>query len=100
MFGERAVLFSDTGFHSAKGDPAHPKICQRGERNERMLIETVFSTLTVVCHTKKMRHRLADYFQAHLGLMATFFNLLVGWFGLTVDEEDGFVPLSIAEFGL
>jgi hypothetical protein len=100
VFGNRTVLFSDTGFHSAEGDPAHLKICRRGERNERMLIETVLSMLTVVCHTKKMRHRLAEYFQAHLGLMAAAFNLLVGWFGLKADEEDGFVPLSIAGFGL
>ncbi|MGZ8217705.1 hypothetical protein [Methylomagnum sp.] len=99
VFGDRTVPLSDTGFHSVEGDPAHLKVCRPRERNERMLIETVLSMLTVVCHTKKMRHRLAEYFQAHLGLMAAAFNLLVGWFGLTADEDD-FVPLSIAEFGL
>jgi hypothetical protein len=35
---------------------------QCGERNDRMLIETVLSMLTVACHAKKMRHRLASYF--------------------------------------
>jgi hypothetical protein len=34
-----------------------------------MLVETVHSMLTVVCHTKKMRHQAAEYFQAHLGFM-------------------------------
>jgi hypothetical protein len=49
-----------------------------------MLIETVLSMLTVVCHAKKMRHRLASYFQTHVGLMVAAFNLLVSWFGLQV----------------
>jgi hypothetical protein len=40
VFDDRTVLFSDTGFHSAQGDPANLKICRRGERNDRMLIET------------------------------------------------------------
>ena len=41
-----------------------------------MLIETVLSMLTVVCHAKKMRHRLAEYFQVHAGLLAAAFNLI------------------------
>lgn len=64
-----------------------------------MLIETVLSMLTVVCHTKKMRHRLAEYFRTHVGLITAAFNVLIGWFGLP-PNEDGFVPLSIAEFSL
>lgn len=99
VFDERTVLFSDTGFHSAQGDPSNLKICRRGERNDRMLIETVLSMLTVVCHAKKMRHRLAEYLQTHVGLMVAAFNLLIGWFGLKPDDY-GFVPLSIAEFSL
>jgi hypothetical protein len=98
-FDDRTVRFSDTGFHSAQADPANLKICHRGEWNSRMLLETVLSMLTVVCHAKKMRHRLAEYFQTHVGLMAAAFNLLIGWFGLQANA-DGFVPLSIAEFSL
>ena len=60
-----------------------------------MLVETVYSMLTVVCHTKKM----PEYFQAHLGFMVAAFNTLIKWFGLLPDEI-GFVPLSIAEFNL
>ena len=55
--------------------------------------------LTVAYHAKKMRHSLAEYFQTHVGLMAAAFNLLIGWFGLKPDD-DGFVPLSFAEFSL
>ena len=95
--GQRTVLFADTGFHAAAGDPDTLKVCRRGQRNERMLLETVLSMFTVVCHTKKMRHRLPDYFKAHLALLVATFNLLIEWFGLPADEN-GFVPLSIAEF--
>lgn len=73
-FDGRTVLFSDTGFHSAPGDPANLKVCRRGERNDRRLIETVLSMRTVICHAKKMRHRLAEYFQLHVGLMTAAFN--------------------------
>ena len=99
VFDDRTVLFSDSGFHSADGDPANLKICRRGEWNNRMLVETVLSMLTVVCHTKKMRHRVPIYLQTHVGLMVAAFNLLINWFGLPANE-DGFVPLSIAEFSL
>lgn len=64
-----------------------------------MLIETVLSMLTVICHTKKMRHRLAEYFQTHVSLITAAFNVLIGWLGLP-PNKDGFVPLSIAEFSL
>ncbi len=99
VLGKRTVLLSDTGFHAAAGNPDNLKPCRRGEWNQRMLLETVLSMFTVVCHTKKMRHRIPAYFQAHLALLVALFNLLIDWFGLPVDE-DGFVPLSITEFSL
>jgi hypothetical protein len=37
----RMIVFSDTGFHAAEGDPSNLKVCQRGEWEERMLVETV-----------------------------------------------------------
>jgi hypothetical protein len=98
-FKDVSVILADTGFHAKEGDPENMKACRRGEWNCRMLIETVNSMLTVVCHTKKMRHQIAGYFQAHLGFMVAAFNTLIEWFGL-LPEEDGFVPLSIAEFNL
>ena len=99
VFAPYSVLLSDTGFHAQAGDPPNLKLCHRGAWNERMLIETVFSMLTVVCHAKKMRHRVAAYFQAHLAWMMALFNLLTSWLGLPPDE-DGFVPLALAEFSL
>jgi hypothetical protein len=40
-----------------------------------------------------------DYFQARLSCTTDAFNRLAQWNGLPV-SEDGFVPLSIAEFSL
>ena len=48
---------------------------------------------------KKMIHRAWNYFKTRLGFTMALFNLLVQWDGLPADE-DGFVPLSIAQFSL
>jgi len=93
------IVLGDTHFHAQEGDPDNLKICLRGEWNVRMLVETVLSMLTTVCHIKKLAHRVWEYFQAHLGFAMAAFNLLVQWDGLHANE-DGFVPLSIAEFSL
>src|SRR2546421_2148316 len=45
------------GFHVAEGDPSNLKVCQRGEWQDRRLVETVLSMLTLVCHFKKVMHR-------------------------------------------
>ena len=97
QFEERMSILSDTGFHAAEGDPSNLKLCQRGEWAERMLVETVFSMLTLVCHFKKVMHRGWAYFQARLAFIMAAFNVLVQWCGLQPNAY-GFVPLSIAEF--
>ncbi len=37
------------------------RLCQRGKQNERMVIERVFSMLTVVNHFKKIFHQAERY---------------------------------------
>ena len=93
------IVLSDTAFHAAAGDPANLKLCQRGEWEDRMLVETVLSMLTLVCHLKKVMHRGWAYFQARLAFTMAAFNVLVQWHGLR-PYASGFVPLSIAEFSL
>src|SRR5262252_3233480 len=95
----RMIVLSDTAFHAAEGDPANLKLCQRGEWEDRMLVETVLSMLTLVCHFKKVMHREWAYFQARLAFTMALFNVLVQWQGLR-PTASGFVPLSIAEFSL
>ena len=96
---ERMIILSDTGFHAAEGDPSNLKLCQRGEWEERMLVETVLSMLTLVCHFQKVMHRVWEYFQARLAFTMAAFNVLVQWHGLRPNAA-GFVPLSMAEFSL
>jgi hypothetical protein len=99
QFEERMIVLSDTGFHAAEGDPTNLKLCQRGEWEDRILVETVLSMLTLVCHLKKVMHRGWAYFQARLAFTMAAFNVLVQWHGFQPNVS-GFVPLSIAEFSL
>jgi hypothetical protein len=99
QFDERMIVLSDTAFHAAEGDPANLKLCRRGEWEERILIETVLSMLTLVCHFKKVMHRVWAYFQARLAFTMAAFNVLVQWHGFQ-PTASGVVPLSIAEFSL
>jgi hypothetical protein len=99
QFEERMIVLSDTAFHAAEGDPANLKLCQRGEWQDRLLVETVLSMLTLVSHFKKAMHRVWGYFEARLAFTMAAFNVLVQWHGFRPNAS-GFVPLSIAEFSL
>lgn len=96
---EQMVVFADEAFRKKDWHPENLRLCQPGEWNVRMLIETVLSMLTLVCHFKKIMHRAWEYFKARLGFTMALFNVLVQWYGLPADE-DGFVALSIADFSL
>ena len=93
------IVLADTHFHAATGDPPNLKVCPRGTWNERMLIETVLSMLTTICHFKKVFHRIWDQFKVRLAFTMALFNILAQWNGLQPDVT-GFVPLSIAQFSL
>jgi hypothetical protein len=93
------IVLSDTAFHAAEGDPSNLKLCQRGEWEDRMLVETVLSMLTLVCHFKQVMHRVWEYFHARLAFTMAAFHVLVQWHGL-LPNAFGCVPLSIAEFSL
>ena len=93
------IILSDTAFHATEGDPANLTLCQRGEWQDRMLVETVLSMLTLVSHFKKVMHRVWASFHARLAFTIAAFNVLVQWHGLQPNMY-GFVPLSIAEFSL
>src|SRR5215471_4848394 len=92
-------IFREDPFHAAEGDPANLKLCPRGEGQDRMLVETVLSRLTLVCHLKKVMHRGWAYFQARLAFTMAAFNVLVQWHGFQPNAS-GFVPLSMAAFSL
>jgi hypothetical protein len=98
-FERQMIVLADQSFHAAAGDPENLKICQHNTWNVRMLIETVLSMLTRVCHFKRQSHRVWRFFQAHLGWTVALFNILVQWNGLQPDEH-GHTHLAIAQFSL
>ena len=63
-----------------------------------MLVETVFSMLTTVFHTKHMEHRVWAYLRARVAWTMAVFNILAQW-GMEIDDND-MIRLSIAEFSL
>ena len=98
-FQDDMVIFADTGFAKAGWQPDNLRLCQRGEWNMRMLVETVLSMLTSICQFKRMAHKAWRYFETRVGFTLALFNILIQWHGFLPDEN-GFVPLSIAEFSL
>jgi hypothetical protein len=96
---EQMLVFADTHFEKTGWNPPNLKICPRGTWNDRMMIETVLSMLTVVCHFKKVGHRVWHYFKSRVGYTMALCNILVQWHGF-LPAADGFVHHSIAEFSL
>jgi len=98
-FQDEMVVLTDMAFHSKEGDPPNQKACKRGTWNVRMVVETILSLLTGVCHLKKASQRTWDGLKARLAYTMALFNILVLWDGMPVDEH-GNIHLSIAEFSL
>ena len=96
---EEMLVLADPHFVKDGWHPTNLKICPKNTWNDRMMIETVLSMLTVVCHFKKVGHRVWDYFKSRVGYTMALFNILVQWHGL-VPNDDGFVRHSIAQFSL
>jgi hypothetical protein len=98
-FAGQTVTLTDLGFRDAQGAPDHLKFCQKGTWNERMVVETVFSMLTVVCNLKKLFHRTFTHLFAHLSCVAAMFNVLYTLFHQLHPDASPF-NMSIAEFSL
>lgn len=96
---EFMAIFSDQGFAKKDWHPENLKICQRGEWNSRMIVETVFSMLTLVCHFKKVMHRKWAYLKSRLAFTMSMFNILVQWDGIQLDQYSN-VLFSLAQFSL
>ena len=96
---ELSVVLVDSAWHGKTGDPSNRKVCPRGTWNTRMLVETVLSMLTLICHLKKVAHKLADFFRMRMSFIVAAFNIIAQWHGLPPDQ-DGVVKLSVAEFSL
>ena len=96
---DKMIVLADKGFLRKLNQPPNLKICLRGEWNDRMLIETIFSLLSQVCKLKHLRQRVWAYFEMRLAYTVALFNLLQQWNGLNFDEN-GVSHLRLAEFSL
>lgn len=94
---DEMIVFADMGFEKKDWHPSNLRLCQRGEWNVRMLVETALSMLTYICDFKRSRHKVWEFFKTKVAFTMALFNILVQWYGLQPDEH-GFVHLSIAEF--
>jgi hypothetical protein len=96
---DESIVLADLGFRCKEGIPVNLKLCPKGTWNERMVVETIFSMLTVVCKAKKMHHRVHDYLEARFAYTAAMFNVLLSLFHQLHPDADS-AKLSIAEFSL
>jgi hypothetical protein len=71
------IILADVGFKDKDGVPDNLKLCPRGTWNERMVIETVLSLVTMVRGLKKVFHRTRHHFEAHLAYVTALFNELL-----------------------
>jgi hypothetical protein len=102
--GEQGMgIYVDSGFHRADsrgGDAQNLKVCQRGECNLRMLVETLFSQLSGTMALKKVAHRRWMRLEMRLSFVSAAYNLLVAWGGALATDEEGKIRLSVAQFVL
>lgn len=73
----QTIVLADVGFRRKEGIPANLKLCPRNTWNERMLVETTLSLVTMVCHLKKVFHRTKRYFEARLAYVVALFNAIL-----------------------
>ncbi len=76
-FDGLTIVLADVGFKDAQGIPTNLKLCPRGTWNERMLVETALSLVTMVCGLKKVFHRTRHHFQTRLAYITALFNALL-----------------------
>jgi hypothetical protein len=73
---------TDKEFHRSKrrgGDCANLLVCERGQCNVRMIIETVFSNWVRVWSMKKMSERQCSGIEARLAYACAAWNLVTDW---------------------
>ena len=96
-FDGQMIVLGDGNFHAAAskgGDPPNLKVCKRKTWCQRMIVETMLSMITTVCHAKKMAHRTWTYLQAHVAYTLAAFNVLLQWDG-TENAKFSIAPFSL-----
>ena len=98
-FVGQMLVMADCNFHNSpqpcrrrEPDPPNLFVCERGQWNQRRLIETVLSMIDALCRLKRLGERAWKYLRAHLAFALAAFNLLLTW--------DGPPRLTVAKFSL
>lgn len=68
---------ADKGFHKREGDPENLKICERGEQNERMVVESVFSLCKRLLGLNAIQAKTREGFDLAVGCIFAVFNTLL-----------------------
>lgn len=77
QFDETTIVLSDFGFKKAGEAAPNLKFCEHKTWSERMIVETMLSLVTRVCHLKHLPQRVAVYLETHLTFVSALFNLLL-----------------------
>ena len=76
-YQDETIAFSDLGFRKKDADRANFRYCEKGEWNDRYLIENVLMWMTEKFHAKQIYHRGDIYLEMRLGALAAVFNILL-----------------------
>jgi len=96
----KSIVLADTGFSCANGIPSNLKLCPRGTWNDRMLVETLLSLVTMFCGLKKVFHRTRHHFRARLAYVAAMFNSLLALSRHLQPKADPDSLIHIAQYAL
>ena len=70
-------VLADSGFHAREGDPENLHICQRGEQNERMVVESVFSLCKRLLGLNNILAKTLQGFRLAVASTFALFNTLL-----------------------
>jgi hypothetical protein len=90
-----SLTLADQGFRCAKGIPDTMKICARGQWNERMMVETLFSLWERICNAKRIFVRSVKGFKTRIAYLVAFTNIAI-----RLNKNKGQEPLAFAHYAL
>jgi hypothetical protein len=76
-YKDETIGFSDLGFRKKDAPAENFHYCQKGEWNDRYLIECIFRWMTDKFDAKRMYHRVDEYLEMRLRSLAASFNILL-----------------------
>ena len=63
------IIFTDGNFKKKEDNAENIVFCKKGELNDRMIVETVFSMINNLCNFKKVFHRKWRYLKSRVAYL-------------------------------